>query len=34
MVFFLQNYVTLIMVCTPCLKKNDNDVANYNFNAH
>ena len=20
--------------CTPCLKKNDNDVAHYNFNAH
>jgi len=21
-------------ICTPCLKKNDNDVAHYNFNTH
>jgi len=23
-----------LYVCTPCLNKNDNDVAHYNFNAH
>jgi len=33
---YLGNYTFYVntWVYTPCLKKNDNDVAHYNFNAH
>ena len=32
--YILPMFFFFIFIYTPCLKKNDNDVAHYNFNAH